>query len=113
MSAEKFEPSYKDIEIPKFDVEKIPQSYLQGMSEQERDIIRKISTLEQGIEFLLRTLPVRNHHVFHVDQRIQALERKIWKMASLVKPVVYIGGIVVPFIVTSVTAFIISKLIGE
>ncbi len=106
MSEEEKEPRYKDIEVPKLDEDKIPTAFLDGMSPAEQELIKKVFRLEQGCEFQMRAVPVRNWMIKDIDSRIQTLESGYQKW----KPILAVVLIAIPVIVTSVISLIANKL---
>tara|TARA_R110000851_G_scaffold34151_2_gene90879 strand:- start:544 stop:789 length:246 start_codon:yes stop_codon:yes gene_type:complete len=80
------------------------------MSEPERDIIKKISMLEQAVEFQLRTIAVKNFIIEDIDKRLQSTEQSIDKQNRIMKPLIYVGGIVMPIIIVSITTYVAKSL---
>ncbi len=105
MAEEEKEPRYKDIEVPKLDEDKIPTAFLDGMSAAEQELIKKVYKLEQGCEFQMRAVPVRNWMIRDIDIRIQTLESTNQKL----KPILAFGAISIAAIITAIISIMVNR----
>lgn len=77
----------------------IADSWLSGLTQTERDIIINLKTQEKVIEWLSRTIVVRNSHLSQVHDRLTNVESKnkelrdqISKLKSKLRPYLIVGG---------------------
>ncbi len=105
MAEDEKEPRYKDIEVPKFDGNDLPTSFLDAMSPAQQDLVKKVSKLERGLEFQMRSIPVRNWMIKDMDSRLQTLETTNQKL----RPFLAIVVIAIPVIITAIVTILVNK----
>lgn len=78
---------------------KIAESWLSGLTQTERDIIVDLKTQEKVIEWLSRTIVVRNSHLSQVHDRLsnvenenERLKTQLSTLKAKLRPYLIVGG---------------------
>lgn len=70
----------------------VPTSWLEGMSDAEKDMVTKVTVLESIAKWKLRAHKVQGFHMQNAHERIAVLETQLSKLQSKLKPYLYVGG---------------------
>lgn len=96
-----------DIEIPNdISESKIPKSFLDALSEVEKDIVVKVEVLENAGEWLLRIHKVRDSQMQNLHERVARTEKFIERYKPMLKFIYAIGLALMAWLVELIVSII-------